>query len=113
MESTNQRPAYLINMRGIRFFSNQVENFPIWMEGDNFVLIGIKMNAGTRTQANRLRRRLRLRLQLRKRNHNRIKSIVSRPGDTIIIVHMFDNFSYELRTQLVIMIKSLIVDSIR
>jgi hypothetical protein len=50
MESTNQRPAYLINMREIRYFAtffNQVENFPIRMDGGNFVSIGIKMNAGT------------------------------------------------------------------
>jgi hypothetical protein len=47
MESTNQRPAYLINMRKIRSFSNQVEHFPIRKVGENFVSIGIKMNAGT------------------------------------------------------------------
>jgi hypothetical protein len=47
MESTNQRPAHLINMREIRSFSNQVENFPIRMDGEHFVSIGIKMNAGT------------------------------------------------------------------
>jgi hypothetical protein len=61
MESTNQRPAHLINMRKIRSFSNQVDKFPIRMDGENFVLIGIKMNAGTRIQAKRLRLR---------RNHN-------------------------------------------
>jgi hypothetical protein len=78
MESTNQRPAYLINMREIRSFSNQVENFPIPMDGVHFMSIRIKMSAGRRTQAKRLRRR----------NHNGVKSIVippdSRPVDTII-----------------------------
>jgi hypothetical protein len=47
MELTNQRPAYLISMRKIRSFSNRVENFPIRMDGENFVSIGIQMNAGT------------------------------------------------------------------
>jgi hypothetical protein len=46
MESTNQRPAYLINMRELRSFTSQVENFPIRMDGEYFVSIGIKMNAG-------------------------------------------------------------------
>jgi hypothetical protein len=47
MESTNQRPARLINMREIRSFFNKVENFPIRIDGENFVSIGIKMNART------------------------------------------------------------------
>jgi hypothetical protein len=51
MESINQRPSCLINMRGILSFSNQIENFPIWMSGTNFVLIGFNMNTATRTQA--------------------------------------------------------------
>jgi hypothetical protein len=71
MESINQRPSYLINMRGIRSFSNQIENFPIWIDGENCVLIGIKMNAGTRTQAKRLQR-----------NHNGVKSIP--PTQTLV-----------------------------
>jgi hypothetical protein len=73
MESTNQRPAYLINMREIRSFSNQVDNFSIRMDGENLLSIGIKMNAETWTQAKRLRR-----------NHNGVKSIVSPPPPTLV-----------------------------
>jgi hypothetical protein len=54
MESTNHKPAYLINIRKIRRFFNQVENFQIRMDGENVVLIGIKMNAITRTQSKQL-----------------------------------------------------------
>jgi hypothetical protein len=97
MESTNQRPDDPINMRGIHCYSNQVENFPIRMDADNFVLFEIKMNAGTQTQANRRWRRL-------QRNHNGVKSIVSpdsRPGDTIrgysnVGVFLVDRPSLEL-----------------
>jgi hypothetical protein len=42
MESTNQRPSYLINMCEIRCFSNQVENFPIWRDGENVVATEVK-----------------------------------------------------------------------
>jgi hypothetical protein len=88
MESTNQRPAYLINIRKIRSFFNQVENFPIRIDGKNFVLIVIKMNTGTRTQAKRLRR-----------NHNGVESKVSpppdsRPGDTIRKMSQINNFQF-------------------
>jgi hypothetical protein len=81
MESTNQTPAYLINMRGIRCFSNQVENFLILRDGDIFVLIGSKIYAVTRTRAKRLRR----------------KSIVSpdsRPLDTIKLGLAQDNIIF-------------------
>jgi hypothetical protein len=66
-------------MREIRSFSNQVENVPIRMDGEKFVSIGMKMNAGTWTQAKRLRRQ----------NHNGVKSRVSpdsRPGDTNTLI---------------------------